>query len=67
MSSDGELLALTFDRGVGVLDAGTLQLLARESTPVKGMYGLAFSPDRALLATASADGRVRVWDVSALV
>ena len=61
LSSDGAKIGMTFEYGAGVLSAETLELLAFEKTPVKGMYGVAISPDGRLMATAAADGRCRVW------
>ena len=34
----------------------------RIEVPVKGLYGVAISPDGAYLANAAADGKVRVWE-----
>ena len=53
---------MTFDHGAGVLSTEPLDLIAYEQTPVKGMYGAAFSPDCQLMA-AAADGRCRVWSM----
>ncbi len=61
LSSDGSIIGMTFDHGAGVLSAESLELLAFEKTPVKGMYGVAISPDGRLMATAAADGRCRMW------
>ena len=63
LSSDGSRVGMTFDHGAGILSAETLELLAFEKTPVKGMYGVALSPDGCLMATAAADGRCRVWEL----
>ncbi len=63
LSSDGSKIGMTFEHGAGVLSTESLELLAFEKTPVKGMYGVAISPDGRLMATASADGRCRVWTV----
>ena len=61
LSSDGATIGMTFEYGAGVLSAESLELLVFEKTPVKGMYGVAISPDGRLMATVSADGRCRVW------
>lgn len=38
------------------------KLVGRIELPVKGVYGLAISPDGRYLANAAADGKVRVWE-----
>jgi WD40 repeat protein len=38
------------------------KLLDRIEVPLKGLYGVAISPDGKYLANAAADGRVRVWE-----
>ena len=55
--------------GVRVLDAESLDVVAQAETGIKGMYGVAASPDGSKVAAVSADGRLRVWsleDVKAL-
>jgi WD40 repeat protein len=37
-------------------------LVGRIEVPVKGLYGVAISPDGKYLANAAADGKVRVWE-----
>jgi WD40 repeat protein len=37
------------------------KLVGKIDVPVKGVYGLAISPDGRYLANAAADGKVRVW------
>lgn len=64
LSPSGSRIAITFDYGVTVLSWSDFAPLARFPVRVKGMHFAAFSPDEALLAVSTADGRVRVWDIS---
>ena len=63
LSPDGKRFAVTHDGGAALYDAQSFERIHAARTNVKGMYGLAFSPDSGLLAAASADGKTRVWDV----
>ena len=56
-------LVSSVDGGIVVLDLASLEILARYDTGIKGMYGVASSPDGGMVAAASADGRCRVWEV----
>jgi WD40 repeat protein len=38
------------------------QAVDRAEVPVKGLYGVAISPEGKYLANAAADGRVRIWE-----
>ena len=37
------------------------KVIERYEVPLKGLYGVAISPDGRYLANAAADGRVRIW------
>ena len=50
--------------GIVALDISSMKIAAQYETGVKGMYGVACSPDGAMAAAASADGRCRVWEIS---
>ena len=65
LSSDGSRLGMTYSGGAAVYSAEPYERICAASTKVKGMYGVAFSPDGSLLAAASADGKTRVWRVDA--
>ncbi len=56
-------LFCSIEGGVIILDLATMEITARHETGVKGMYGVARSPDGALAAAASADGKCRVWEI----
>lgn len=56
-------LFCSVDGGVAVLDLANLEILAHYETGIKGMYGVASSPDGGMAAAASADGRCRVWEI----
>jgi WD40 repeat protein len=63
LAADGRLVAITLDHGLALHEAERFERVAYEKTPVKGMYGVAFSPDGRLVAATSADGKARVWEV----
>ena len=63
LSPDGARVAVAVDFGVQLRSASDGALLETLEVPIKGVYGLGFSPDGRLLANAGADGRVRVWEV----
>ncbi len=60
---DGRSIAVSTDGAVLRLRAPDGELVARHEVPVKGVYGVAISPDAKHLACAAADGRVRVWEL----
>jgi WD40 repeat protein len=60
---DGRSIAVAVDHAVLLLGAPDGELLRRFELPVKGVYGVALSPDGRYLANAAADGRVRVFEL----
>lgn len=63
LSPDGSRLGMTYSGGAAVYSTEPYERIGVATTKVKGMYGVAFSPDGGLLAAASADGKTRVWRV----
>ena len=63
LSADGKRLGMTYSGGAAVYSTEPYERIGAATTKVKGMYGVAFSPDGGLLAAASADGKTRVWRV----
>jgi WD40 repeat protein len=64
-SRDSGLVAIGWERHVGVWRADEDEPAATVDGLPKGVYALDFSPDGRLLAQGGADGRVRVWRVRA--
>ena len=60
---DGRSIAVSVDHAVLLLGAPDGEQRQRFELPVKGVYGVAISPDGRYLANAAADGRVRVWEL----
>jgi WD40 repeat protein len=60
---DGTHVAVSVDNGIQIHLVTDGDLERSINTSIKGMYGVAFSPDGQFLANAAADGKVRVWQV----
>ena len=58
------LLMCSVAGGVRLLDAETFEVVAEAKTGIKGMYGVASSPDGSTVAAVSADGKLRVWSIA---
>lgn len=58
---------VTAEHHARVWDAATGEVVALLRGHTGAAFSVAFAPDRGLLATASFDGTVRIWDVSDLV
>lgn len=58
---DGERVAVSCDRMVQLVPLREGEPIERLEAPIKGLYGLAASPDGRWLANAGADGRLRIW------
>ena len=56
-------LFCSVEGGVVLLDLDAMEISDSYETGIKGMYGVARSPDGAMAAVVSADGRCRVWEV----
>ena len=56
-------LAITAEKVVLLVDADTLEVKQVLDSPPKGNYGLNYSHNEQFLALASADKRVRVWEL----
>ena len=62
-AKDRNELAVTAEKAVILLDADSLELKEVLKSPAKGNYGLCYSHDEKVLALASADKRVRIWEL----
>lgn len=56
-------LAITADKAVLLLDADSLEVKQELSSSAKGNYGVNYSHNNKLLALASADKKVRIWEL----
>ncbi len=57
----GDVVAVSTDHLIQNFSIKDAKLVGRIEVPVKGVYGLAISPDDRYLANAAADGKIRVW------
>ena len=56
-------LMRSVEGGVQVVSLDSMSVLAEVKTGIKGMYGVASSPDGGTVAAVGADGKCRVWEL----
>jgi WD40 repeat protein len=56
-------IAVSTDGAIYVFGTKDLALTETIDVRLKGVYGIAISPDGRFLANAAADGRVRIWEI----
>lgn len=56
-------LAISVEKAVILLDADTFELRQELSSTAKGNYGVNYSHDNKVLALASADKKIRIWEL----
>jgi len=60
-AADSKSVAVAADHLLQIFSVKTGAVLDRIESPLKGLYGVAISPDGEYLANAAADGRIRIW------
>jgi hypothetical protein len=60
----GETVTVAADHRIQTFAVHSGEPVGRLDLPLKGLYGVAISPDGRYLANAAADGKVRVWERS---
>ncbi|MEP7272395.1 MAG: WD40 repeat domain-containing protein [Acidobacteriota bacterium] len=63
-SPQSDYLALAADYAIQCYGVADGAVVDRIEVPIKGLYGIAISPDGKYLANAAADGKVRIWERS---
>jgi WD40 repeat protein len=63
LSPDGEKIYVSMDNLIAGYTLREGNLILEIPLSIKGVYGLALSPDGSLLANAGADGNIRIWEI----
>lgn len=59
----GKSIAVSADRMIQTISLESGEVVDRIELPLKGIYGVAVSPDGRYLANAAADGKIRIWEL----